>query len=65
MVSMSAVAAGLEDRGIDVKDHRHLGALAGLQGLLVEAEALDLVEIRASLIGGDVEGGEPVTGRFA
>ena len=47
----------LDDRRIDEEGHRHLDALAGLQRLLGEAEALDLVEIGAGGIGRHIEYG--------
>ena len=54
------VADGVEigvlvDIGIDEEGHRHLDGLAGLQRLLGEAEALDLVEVDAGALGRDVE----------
>src|SRR5256885_4818445 len=45
----------LLDLRIDEEHHRHVGTLAGFQSLLGEAEALDLLEIFADLVGADVE----------
>src|SRR6185369_9003200 len=45
------------DLRIYEKHHRHIDPLTGLQRLLGEAEALDLLEIFAGLVGRDVVGG--------
>src|SRR5690606_22244443 len=45
------------DVGVNEPGHRHLDPLPGLQGLLGEAEALDLVEVDARGVGRDVEDG--------
>ena len=52
---MSLVSGSLRIVGIDEEDHRHVDGLARLQRLLGEAEAFDLVEIFAGLVGRDVE----------
>src|SRR3546814_65582 len=47
----------IEDRGIDIKGDRHVNRFTGLQRLLGKAEALDLHEIFARLVGRDIEHG--------
>src|SRR6185312_7551002 len=46
----------IDDRGIDEERHAQIGALAGFQVLLREAEALQLVEVDAGLDRCHVEG---------
>ena len=46
----------IEYLGVDVVQHRHAHFLAGLQRLLVETEALHLVEVLAGLFGLYIEG---------
>ena len=53
------------DRRIDIEHHRHLARFAGLQALLREAEAVDLVEISSDGRRRNVVGRLPAISRAA
>ena len=51
----------VQDRRVDEERHRHVDLLARLQDLLVEAEAGDLAEVDAGLVGVTLKVAWPVT----